>query len=296
MKFIFSQTGISILFGIAIFIIVITLYPRLEEIVVKKFKNRLDFFQDKIEKMFLANKIKFNMILAIAFGPPILFIMLGIFISYSLPSGAIFPIVITSVFALLGWFLPVVIFAIGYGKRVSKFNDQLLDALSMLGNSLKSGLSLLQGIQVVVDNMENPISQEFNLMLSEHRLGTSIDDALINLGARIPSDDVHLVVNSIVILRETGGDLTETFDTITSTIRERKKVDGKIKSLTAMGMTQGGILIAFPFVLGMLFYMMNPDVMKLFFTTKLGWGLIVFMLIMQSMGAFAILKIVKIDV
>jgi tight adherence protein B len=166
----------------------------------------------------------------------------------------------------------------------------------MIANSLKSGLSMLQGIQVVVKNMPNPIAQEFNLLLSQHSLSTNLDDAFINMEHRIPSEDLQMVITSITILSETGGDLTETFETIMHTIGERNKVQGKIKSLTYMGMFQAIILSSLPLALGFALYMMNPAQMMLFFTTKLGWALIVLIVILLSSAFYVIKKIVTIDV
>jgi tight adherence protein B len=166
----------------------------------------------------------------------------------------------------------------------------------MIANSLKSGLSFIQGIQLIANNMGNPISQEFALVLHQQQIGSTIDDALTNLSDRVPSDDLQMIVTAITILRETGGDLTETFETITNTIRERRKIDGKIKALTHLGIFQGSLLSCLPFAMAGFFYMVNPKEMSMFVTTPLGLGLILAGLTLIGVAGFIIKKIVTIDV
>ena len=91
----------------------------------------------------------------------------------------------------------------------------------------------------MTQEMPNPIRQEFNLILSENKLGVSLEEAFVNLSRRIKSDDVEMFVTSVNILKETGGNLAETFDTIVITIRDRIKVEGKIKAMTQSGPVQG---------------------------------------------------------
>jgi len=181
-------------------------------------------------------------------------------------------------------------------RRISLFNDQLVDALNLLANSLKSGLNLSQAIQVLVQESKNPTSQEFGLVLSQEKLGLTIDEALEKMLERIPSEDLAIAVHSVLILRETGGDLSETFETIASTIRERRKVSGKIKSMTQQGKLQGLILLLLPFGLGAMLYVVNPPYIIPMVTTQLGWIMIFIMLIFQGVGALWIKKIVNIDV
>ena len=119
-------------------------------------------------------------------------------------------------------------------RRISKFSSQMVDGLTLMSNALKSGLSLVQGIGLIVDEMPNPFSQEFNLILSQQKVGVPLDEAFTKLAERLPSEDVQMFVTAIVILRETGGNLSETFDTVVHTIRERIKVEKKISSLVFM--------------------------------------------------------------
>ena len=111
-----------------------------------------------------------------------------------------------------------------------------------MGNALKSGLNLPQAMKLCVDEMQGPISQEFKTVLDKNRIGQSIEDGLTELSRRLPSEDVSMFVVSVNILRETGGNMAETFSTITTTIRERLKLKGKIDAMTAQGMTSAFVV------------------------------------------------------
>ena len=195
-----------------------------------------------------------------------------------------------------GWNLPRVILNRMWKKRVETFDEQMLDALVFLSNSLKSGMSLMQGFEMVSDELPDPVSQEFSLILSQQRLGVRFDEALSNLEERIGTDDVQIVVTSINILRESGGNLSEVFDTISTTMRQRRKVEAKIRSLTAQGVIQGQVVVAMPFVLGYVLHMMDPDLMRRMWTTNLGLFMCALILVFQGVGYLIIKKLVTIEV
>ena len=183
-----------------------------------------------------------------------------------------------------------------YNRRTHKFVMQMVDALSLMSNGLKSGLSVVQSLALVTQEMPDPIQQEFNLVLSENKLGVSLEEAFTNLANRIKVDDVEMFVTSINILKETGGNLAETFDTIVTTIRERIKVENKISALTAQGFYQGVFVMAIPPILAGVFYQTDPDFMRPLFTTPIGWLIIMVIFLLETVGFFVIMKIVKIDV
>ena len=144
--------------------------------------------------------------------------------------------------------------------------------------------------------MPNPIQQEFNLVLSENKLGVSLEDAFSNLAKRMPADDVEMFVTSVNILKETGGNLAETFDTIVVTIRERVKVESKISALTTQGFYQGMIALAMPFFLAVILSQSDPELMRPLFTTFLGWMIILIIIVLETVGFFVIMRLTKIDV
>ncbi len=200
------------------------------------------------------------------------------------------------VVTIVGWKAPKPFVDRMYRKRVEKFVMQMVDALNLMSNGMKSGLSVIQSLGLVTQEMSNPIQQEFGLVLSENKLGVSIEEAFNNLAKRIKSDDVEMFVTSINILKETGGNLAETFDTIVTTIRERIKVEKKISAMTAQGFYQGVFVMAIPPILGFVFYQSDPEFMLPLFTTPLGWAILFVIALLEAIGFIVIMKVVKIDV
>lgn len=197
---------------------------------------------------------------------------------------------------MLGWALPLVLAKMLYEKRCDQFVDQLVDGLTIMSNGIKSQTNVAQTMERVVEIMGNPLKSEFEQVLTQHQLGQSFEDSLIDLGNRIPRPDVQMLVTSINILKETGGDLSQTFDSIVYTIRERQKLEKKIQALTAMGRFQGLVVTLIPFVLALVFFIADPNLMIPMFTTTLGLFLIFIMISLQVIGGFLIRKIVTIKV
>lgn len=201
-----------------------------------------------------------------------------------------------SVFTLLGWNLPKHVVKYLYEKRCSKFTEQMVDAMTILSNGVKAGLSVTQSMDRVVKNLGNPISQEFRLVLSQNQLGQTIEDALTELAERIPRPDVQMFVTSVNILKETGGNMAETFQTITFTIRERQKVEKKIEALTAQGIMQGIIMSCIPFILMGVFFVVDPNYIMPLFNTTLGLIALMVIISLQIIGGLMIKKVVTIKV
>lgn len=195
-----------------------------------------------------------------------------------------------------GWTIPLALVKMIYEKRSHLFVDQMIDGLTIMANGIKSGLTVTQSMERVVENLKNPISQEFALVLSQIRLGRSVEEALIELGERIPRPDVQMFVTSINILKETGGNLAETFQTICTTIRERQKIEKKIQAMTAQGLMQGIIITLVPIALIIIFSFVNPGYISPMFNTTLGLILLASMFALQIIGGITIRKIVKINV
>jgi tight adherence protein B len=151
-------------------------------------------------------------------------------------------------------------------------------------------------VELAATESKKPIVQEFEKVLKEVQLGQSIDHALMHMSERVALPDLELAVHSIVTLRETGGNLSETFMTVANTIVERKKVEGKIGSLTSQGLYQGYAMCAMPFIMGAMFYLMDPNYMRPMLTTGLGWALWVAVIVLDVLGMWLVMKIVKVDV
>ncbi|MEZ4704637.1 MAG: type II secretion system F family protein [Bdellovibrionota bacterium] len=267
------------------------LYPWLEQLIINNTQTYVAWAMDVSEKMFRPRS-KTWITTAIAF-PTICLALTGAVLTKDYPIICIF---FTVAFGMFGFFSLRMVLQFQFERRIQLFNEQLIDALTLMSNSLKSGMNLSQSIQIIIQEFPNPISQEFGLVLSQEKIGLTIDEALEKMLERIPSQDLSVAIHSILILRETGGDLSETFETIAQTIRERKKVSGKIKAMTQQGRTQGIGLLIIPFALMLLMYWVNPPMIIPMFTTQLGWIMIAMMLILQTLGALWIWKIVTIEV
>lgn len=205
-------------------------------------------------------------------------------------------IIIGAMTTVAGWSLPILLVKNMYDRRSSLFVQQMVDGMTIMANGIKSGLSVTQSMERVVENLGNPISQEFSLVLSQIRLGRSVEEALIEMGERIPKPDVQMFVTSINILKETGGNLAETFSTICTTIRERQKIEKKIQAMTAQGLMQGIIITLVPIALIIVFSFVNPGYVNPLFNTALGLVILAVMFTLQIIGGITIRKIVKINV
>ena len=180
--------------------------------------------------------------------------------------------------------------------RLSKFNEQLEDALMSMSSALKAGFSINQALESVAQENRRPISVEFRLLVQEIRLGVPLEKALRNMEDRMQSEDLELVSTAIITARQTGGELTVIFQRLAAVIRERTRIQGKIRSLTAQGKLQAYIVGAMPFMLMFAMNYVAPDMMSVFFNSLWGLLLIVGVSILVGCGFFAIRKITSIDV
>lgn len=221
---------------------------------------------------------------------------LGFLFFFLLLPNWIFGIIVGSAITVAGWNLPLLITRNMYEGRCNRFVDQMVDGLTMMANGIKAGLSVTQCMERVVENMKNPISQEFELVLSQVRIGRTVEEALVELSERVPRQDVLMFVTAVNILKETGGNLAETFQTIVTVVRERQKVEKKIQAMTAQGMMQGLIISLVPFFLLIVFFVLDPKMIMPMFTTTLGLVLLAIMLTLQIIGGIVVRKVVKIEV
>lgn len=204
--------------------------------------------------------------------------------------------VVAALGMIIGAFIPRFYVRYRQSMRIRHIDQQLVDALMLISNSLKSGYSFLQGIELVGEEAPEPISTEFRRMMREVNLGLQVEDALDHLVERVPSEDLDLVVTSVKIQRTVGGNLAEVLDKIIHTIRERIRIKGEINTLTAQGKLQGIILTLLPPAMMFGIYCMAPDFMSPLFTTLMGKLMLGWAFILQSIGAFMINKIVNIKV
>jgi tight adherence protein B len=170
---------------------------------------------------------------------------------------------------VLAWFIGMYVNS-QQSKRLIRFNEQLADMLNLMVNGLRAGYSTMQAMEAVSKELPPPISDEFYRVVQEMQLGIAMERSLDNLLRRIPSDDLDLVITAINVQREVGGNLAEILDTISYTIRERVRIKGEIRVLTAQVMYSGRFLSMLPvFVIGVL-YLINREYIMEFFSPAAG--------------------------
>src|SRR5690349_7990903 len=199
------------------------------------------------------------------------------------------------IFAVLGWFAPDWYLRFMQAKRIRAFNGQLGDTIVLMANSLRSGYSFLQTMELVGKESPPPMGVEYRRAVREVGLGMSVQDALMNLLRRVPSEDLDLMLTAVTIQFEVGGNLATILDTIAHTIRERVRIQGEIRTLTAMGRASGWIISLLPVALGIVIMLINPTYMSAMFA----WPWICMPIcatIMVGIGAWLIMKIVTIEV
>jgi tight adherence protein B len=197
---------------------------------------------------------------------------------------------------IFGFFLPMIMVKHYRKRRIKKFNTQLVDALQVMANAFKAGLTFPQAIEHVSKEAQPPLSQEFSLFVKEVKLGVPLEEALVNMAKRVGSDDLELVVVSTNIARQLGGNMAEMFETISGTIRERFRLEGKIDALTSQGKLQGWIVASMPAILGMVLNSMRPDLMQPMLNHLFGYVLVGVICIMEALGVLLIRRIVNIDI
>lgn len=195
-----------------------------------------------------------------------------------------------------GWFLPTLVIKSKIKKRIKVLNEQLGDAITMISNSLKAGYSFFQAIDMVAEEMSGPIAEEFATLKKEVNLGQTTEKALENMVLRVLSEDLELVVTALMIQRQVGGNLAEVLDNISSTIRDRVKIKGELKTVTAQGRMSGWVISLLPVILYGSIYMINPQQMSLLFTRPLGLIMIGLAVMMEFIGIVLIRKVVRIEI
>ncbi len=181
-------------------------------------------------------------------------------------------------------------------SRMEKFQRQLPDAIDLIGRSLKAGHALSGGLKMVADEFEDPIGTEFGKVFDEINFGFGVPEALLNLGNRVECDDLKFLIVSVIIQRETGGNLAEVLSKIAHLIRERFKLHGRVRTLAAEGKLSAVTLVVLPFLMAFYLLIVNPDYLMLLFTDELGRKMVAAAISMMIIGGFVMKKMVSIKV
>jgi tight adherence protein B len=196
----------------------------------------------------------------------------------------------------LGFLLPKWYLRKKQRERVTKFNEGLADMITTIVGSLRAGFSFPQALKSVAEEASSPIKDEMASVLQEMQYGKSIEDALNDLNERMPSEDLDLMIQAILIQRQVGGNLATVLDKIVETIRDRTKIQRQISTLTAQGRLSGYVIALLPVILGFVLYLIQPDYIGVLFHNSIGLAMLFSGLISGIIGFILIKKITNIEV
>ena len=181
-------------------------------------------------------------------------------------------------------------------KRFEAFEQALPEALDLMVSGLRAGHSLVAALRLVAQEAADPIGTEFRICFEEQNFGLELRAAMQNLLARVPVQDLRIMATAVLIQKESGGNLAEVLEKTSSTIRERFKLKREVRVHTAQGRLTGWILSLLPLGLGIALYFIDPDMMSVLWTRKLGQELLAASAVMTVIGGFIIRKIVNMEV
>lgn len=288
-----GKTGVVLVIGLAVFIYCYINSIKIFNWIDSQTSGTRDYILSQFEILFIEidpKKLTWGL-LFLSFGMGVLIFLALTFLA-NLTLGIVGGLAMT----IIGWKLPRPLVDTFVKKRTKKYQLQMVDALNLLANGIRAGLTLPQAIGMVVDELPAPVSQEFNLVLQQAKIGVPLDEALENLKKRVYTEDNEMFVTSVNILRETGGNLAEVFDTITLVIRERVRLQLKIDTYIAQGKMQAYIIGCMPFLMIGMFGSGDPEYFPLLFGTFFGILALIIICGLVGLGMFVIMKIIDIKV
>lgn len=205
-------------------------------------------------------------------------------------------LLLAMILALLAFFAPALGRRVALKRRAKKFDEQLVDALVAIANAFKARPTLSEALAVVNENMVPPISEEFGLLLNEFRLGVTIDEGLEKMSRRMENPNLSMAINAMQIARTTGGNMSQILDEIAGTIREIKRLQGVVDTMTAQGRLQATVIGAMPFVLGLAFYAVQPDLITPLFQHPVGYAILAIQAVLWLAALVILRKIITINV
>jgi tight adherence protein B len=210
-------------------------------------------------------------------------------------------ILLTRVFVaaiVTGLFLSVVPFLYvkrAATKRVELFEEQFPEAVDLMARSLRAGHALTSALQMVGEEMHEPVGTEFRLLFDRQNFGMSLPDALREFGNRVPLVDARFFVTAVLIQRESGGNLSQVLDNLASVIRERFQVKREVRTMSAHGRITGWVLGVLPIVLAFVLFLIQPEHITLLLTTQLGIQMLTGAIVLQVVGVLIIRRIVDVE-
>lgn len=200
----------------------------------------------------------------------------------------------TILLTIIGAIIPYIVILRKKKSRAALLNDQIAESLTGMSNSLRAGYSFQQAMDLVGREGTGPLALEYRRTLREINLGITTEQALQNLIQRADNDDMELMISAVLIQRQIGGNLAEIFDKIAETIRQRIRLQGEVKTMTAQGRFSGMVLALLPVILGVIITFLDPGYLSVIFDKQIGWILIGGAVISELIGFFIINKITDI--
>jgi len=198
--------------------------------------------------------------------------------------------------AVLVFFIPIISLIRKRNARTVRFEEQLPEALDMMSTALKAGHPFTETLNLVSEEMQDPIASEFGRVFSDLNFGMPLKVALQAMLIRMPSMSLHTLITAVIIQTETGGALAEIIENVADVIRGRFKLQRKIKSLSAEGRMSAWVLASVPFALALLLMVVSPDYLPVLLSEPLGRKLILIAFALMIVGAFWMRKIIRIEV
>lgn len=180
--------------------------------------------------------------------------------------------------------------------RMRRFEELFPDSLEFVARSMRAGHAFSVSLEMIQREFQEPLAGEFRRTFEEHNLGLPLDVALQKLAQRIPSLDVHFFISAVLLQKRTGGNLAEILDKLAYVIRERFKLRGRIRAISAHGRMTGGALTCIPIGVALIMFYVNPDYVKFFFLDDVGNIMLGAAVVLQIIGYTIIRQIVKIEV
>ncbi|HEY6393270.1 MAG TPA: type II secretion system F family protein [Bryobacteraceae bacterium] len=180
--------------------------------------------------------------------------------------------------------------------RLRRFEELFPESLEFVARSMRAGHAFSVSLEMIHREFQEPLAGEFRRTFEEHNLGLPLDMALQKLAKRVPSLDVHFFVSAVLLQKRTGGNLAEILDKLAYVIRERFKLRGRIRAISAHGRMTGTALTCIPIAVAVIMFYTNPDYIKFFFLDDVGNIMLVSAIVLQLIGYAIIRQIVKIEV
>ena len=260
---------------------------------VAEYKQKSEVWAEDFNRQFVTIDIKY-----IVFGTVGLFAVMGLI--FGLMIGGFTGVFIFLLVVFLGGVvsirMPMAVLDTLKKSRGKRVNKQLMDALILLSNSLRSGMDIVQGFELVSRDMLPPISDEFGLVLKNYQLGTPFEKALDGLSDRVESRMLAYIIKAIIIQRQVGGNLTVIFARLVENIREESKLEEKLQAMTAQQKIQSIVVSIMPFVMMFVMFIFNPTQMISFYTSPVGMFVFLFCIIWIGIGMKVLKKMGEVRV